>query len=181
MFSAALLRVVSETNFAPCACAMANASRYICVAAPVPRGTPPEASKAVVNAIYTGNWILQQQQELLKPFGLTVQQYNVLRILRGQQGAPMTVLAITERMLDKMSNASRLVDKLVEKKLVLRRECPQDRRAVDVLILPAGLDLLSQVDQVQNDWGKHFDALGIKKLEEMNQILDEFRTVFSHN
>ena len=142
---------------------------------------PSEASKAVVNAIYTGNWIVQQQQELLKPFGLTVQQYNVLRILRGQQGNPMTVLAITERMLDKMSNASRLVDKLVEKDLVLRRECPQDRRAVDILILPAGLELLTQVDQVQNDWGKHFDALGVKKLEEMNQILDEFRTVFSHN
>lgn len=142
---------------------------------------PSEASKAVVNAIYTGNWIMQKQQELLKPFGLTVQQYNVLRILRGQQGNPMTVLAITERMLDKMSNASRLVDKLVEKKLVLRRECPKDRRAVDVLILPAGLALLSQVDQVQNDWGKHFDALGVKRLEEMNQILDEFRTVFSHN
>ena len=142
---------------------------------------PSEASKAVVNAIYTGNWIVQQQQELLKPFGLTVQQYNVLRILRGQQGNPMTVLAITERMLDKMSNASRLVDKLVEKKLVLRRECPQDRRAVDVLILPAGMDLLTLVDQVQNDWGKQFDALGVKRLEEMNQILDEFRTVFSHN
>ncbi|MFM1821283.1 MAG: hypothetical protein RLZZ402_1642 [Bacteroidota bacterium] len=142
---------------------------------------PSEAAKAVVNAIYTGNWIVQQQQELLKPFGLTVQQYNVLRILRGQQGKPMTVLAITERMLDKMSNASRLVDKLVEKNLVLRRECPKDRRAVDVLILPAGLDLLTQVDQVQNDWGKHFDALGVRKLEEMNQILDEFRTVFSHN
>ena len=93
----------------------------------------------------------------------------------------MTVLAITERMLDKMSNASRLVDKLLEKKLVLRRECPKDRRAVDILILPSGLDLLTQVDQVQNDWGKHFDALGVKKLEEMNQILDEFRTVFSHN
>ena len=142
---------------------------------------PSEAAKAVVNAIYTGNWIVQQQQELLKPFGLTVQQYNVLRILRGQHGNPMTVLAITERMLDKMSNASRLVDKLVEKNLVLRRECPKDRRAVDVLILPAGLDLLTQVDQVQNDWGKHFDALGVSKLEEMNQILDEFRTVFSHN
>jgi DNA-binding MarR family transcriptional regulator len=100
-----------------------------------------EAQKAIVNAIYTGNWIVQKQQELLKPFGLTVQQYNVLRILKGQQGNPMTVLAITERMLDKMSNASRLVDKLLEKKLVLRRECPQDRRAVDILILPAGLDL----------------------------------------
>jgi DNA-binding MarR family transcriptional regulator len=140
-----------------------------------------EAQKAIVNAIYTGNWIVQQQQELLKPFGLTVQQYNVLRILKGQQGNPMTVLAITERMLDKMSNASRLVDKLLEKKLVLRRECPKDRRAVDILILPAGLDLVSQVDQVQQDWGKHFDAIGVKKLEEMNQLLDEFRTVFSHN
>ena len=128
-----------------------------------------------------GNWIVQKQQELLKPFGLTVQQYNVLRILKGQQGNPMTVLAITERMLDKMSNASRLVDKLLEKKLVLRRECPQDRRAVDILILPAGLDLLKEVDQVQQDWGKHFDALGIKRLEELNQLLDEFRTVFSHN
>jgi DNA-binding MarR family transcriptional regulator len=124
---------------------------------------------------------VQKQQELLKPFGLTVQQYNVLRILKGQQGNPMTVLAITERMLDKMSNASRLVDKLLEKKLVLRRECPQDRRAVDILILPAGLDLLKEVDQVQQDWGKHFDALGVKRLEEMNQLLDEFRTVFSHN
>ena len=140
-----------------------------------------EAQKAIVNAIYTGNWIVQKQQELLKPFGLTVQQYNVLRILKGQQGNPMTVLAITERMLDKMSNASRLVDKLLEKKLVLRRECPQDRRAVDILILPAGLDLLKEVDQVQQDWGKHFDALGVKKLEEMNQLLDEFRTVFSNN
>lgn len=111
-----------------------------------------EAQKAIVNAIYTGNWIVQKQQELLKPFGLTVQQYNVLRILKGQQGNPMTVLAITERMLDKMSNASRLVDKLLEKKLVLRRECPKDRRAVDILILPAGLDLLKEVDQVQQDW-----------------------------
>jgi DNA-binding MarR family transcriptional regulator len=140
-----------------------------------------EAQKAIVNAIYTGNWIVQKQQELLKPFGLTVQQYNVLRILKGQQGNPMTVLAITERMLDKMSNASRLVDKLLEKKLVLRRECPQDRRAVDILILPTGLDLIKEVDQVQQDWGKHFDALGVKRLEEMNQLLDEFRTVFSHN
>jgi DNA-binding MarR family transcriptional regulator len=140
-----------------------------------------ESQKAIVNAIYTGNWIVQQQQELLKPFGLTIQQYNVLRILKGQQGNPMTVLAITERMLDKMSNASRLVDKLLEKKLVLRRECPQDRRAVDILILPAGLDLLKEVDQVQQDWGKNFEALGPKKLEEMNQLLDEFRTVFSHN
>ena len=70
-----------------------------------------EATKAIVNVIYTGNWIIQRQQEMFKPFGVTMQQYNVLRILKGQQGKPMTVLAITERMLDRMSNASRLVDK----------------------------------------------------------------------
>ena len=78
-----------------------------------------EATKAVVNVIYTGNWIIQRQQEMFKPFGVTMQQYNVLRILKGQQGKPMTVLAITERMLDRMSNASRLVDKLLEKQLVV--------------------------------------------------------------
>jgi len=121
-----------------------------------------EESKAIVNIIFTGNWMTQKQHELLKPFGLTVQQYNVLRILKGQKGNPMTVLAITERMMDKMSNASRLVDKLLEKKLVLRRECPQDRRAVDVIILPAGIELVDQIDLVQKN--------GVKISEKLTRI-----------
>ncbi len=138
-------------------------------------------SKAVVNIIYTGNWMMQQTHELLKPFGLTPQQYNVLRILRGQQNNPITVLGITERMLDKMSNASRLVDKLLEKKLVLRRECPQDRRAVDVIILPAGLSLLEEIDQVQNQWEMSFKGISQSKMDELNELLDEFRSVFTNN
>ena len=138
-------------------------------------------SKAIVNIIYSGNWMMQQQQELLKPFGLTAQQYNVLRILRGQQNNPMTVLGITERMMDKMSNASRLVDKLLEKKLVLRRECPQDRRAVDVIILPAGLAILEEIDQVQLAWEKNFKDISTDKLDQINEILDEIRNVITNN
>ncbi len=140
-----------------------------------------ETSKSVVNIIFTGNWMMQQMHDLLKPFGLTPQQYNVLRILRGQQNNPMTVLAITERMLDKMSNASRLVDKLLDKKLVLRRECPKDRRAVDVIILPAGMTLLAEIDQVQKQWEMTFGEIGEDKMNQLNILLDEFRHVFSNN
>ena len=140
-----------------------------------------ETSKSVVNIIFTGNWMMQQMHDLLKPFGLTPQQYNVLRILRGQQNNPMTVLAITERMMDKMSNASRLVDKLLDKKLVLRRECPKDRRAVDVIILPAGLTLLAEIDQVQKQWEMTFGGIGKDKMNQLNILLDEFRNVFSNN
>ncbi|MFM6938428.1 MAG: MarR family winged helix-turn-helix transcriptional regulator [Aquirufa sp.] len=140
-----------------------------------------DESKALLNISFTGNWIMQQQHELLKPFGLTAQQYNVLRILRGQQGNPLTVLAITERMIDKMSNASRLVDKLLDKKLVLRRECPKDRRAVDVIILPAGLALLEEIDLVQQKWEANFHSISKEKMNELNEILDEFRNVFTNN
>jgi DNA-binding MarR family transcriptional regulator len=93
----------------------------------------------------------------------------------------MTVLAITERMMDKMSNASRLVDKLLDKKLVLRRECPKDRRAVDVIILPAGLTLLAEIDQVQKQWEMTFRGIGEDKMNQLNILLDEFRHVFSNN
>jgi DNA-binding MarR family transcriptional regulator len=135
-----------------------------------------EKAKAAINIIFTGNWIAQQQTELLKPFDLTVQQYNVLRILRGQQGKPITVLGITERMLDRMSNASRLVDKLLEKELVQRMECPNDRRAVDILILPKGLELLKAIDVLQEEWGNKHILLSDEKLIQLNSLLDEFRT-----
>jgi DNA-binding MarR family transcriptional regulator len=140
-----------------------------------------ETSKSVVNIIFTGNWMMQKMHELLKPFGLTPQQYNVLRILRGQQNNPMTVLAITERMLDKTSNASRLVDKLLEKKFVLRKECPHDRRAVDIIILPAGLTILGEIDQVQKAWEMNFQSINPDKMSQLNDLLDEFRSVFTNN
>ncbi len=134
-----------------------------------------EKAKATINIIYTGNWIMQQQSELLKPFDITVQQYNVLRILRGQQGKPITVLGITERMLDRMSNASRLVDKLLEKEMVQRRECPNDRRAVDILILPKGLELLTKIETLQEEWSSQMIHMEDEKLQQLNDLLDSFR------
>jgi DNA-binding MarR family transcriptional regulator len=134
-----------------------------------------EKAKATINIIYTGNWILQQQNELLKPYDITVQQYNVLRILRGQKGIPITVLGITERMLDRMSNASRLVDKLLEKGFVQRRECPNDRRAVDIIILTKGLELLQEIEIFQENWAKKMIHLEDDKLKQLNELLDQFR------
>ena len=133
--------------------------------------------RVLVNLIYTSNWVADSQMRVLKPFGLTLQQYNVLRILRGQYPNPVKVSDITERMLDKMSNASRLVDKLVAKQLVLRTECPSDRRAVDVVITDSGMSLLQRLDVHQTEW----DLTQGSKLTEdeavhLSQLLDRLRT-----
>lgn len=103
--------------------------------------------KAVVNVLYTCRVLEESSETVLKPFDLTMPQFNILRILRGQKGRPATVKLLTERMLDKSSNASRLVDKLLEKGLANRVSCPNDRRAVEVTITEAGLELLKAVDK----------------------------------
>ncbi|MCX6218088.1 MarR family transcriptional regulator [Spirosoma sp.] len=132
--------------------------------------------RVLVNLMYTSNWIAGSQTQLLKPFKLTLQQYNVLRILRGQYPNPIKVSDITERMLDKMSNASRLVDKLLAKKLVLRTECPSDRRAVDVLITEKGLALLKQLDTHQDALNKSFqEKLTVEEAESLSLLLDRLR------
>lgn len=138
-----------------------------------------EETKAVINLIFTGNFIVQRQQAFMKPFGITMQQFNVLRILQGQKGQAITVLSITERMLDKMSNASRLVDKLFEKKLVLRVPCKRDRRAVDVFILPAGSALIAQIEVHLDEFGKQISQLGEENLKQLNELLDQFRASIS--
>ena len=96
-------------------------------------------NKAVVNLLFTHSYLVTSQNTLFKPHDLSPEQYNVLRILRGQNGVPTTVSSIQERMLNKMSNASRLVEKLKMKDLVRREECPTDRRQVDVLITEKGI------------------------------------------
>ncbi|MCC9139060.1 MarR family winged helix-turn-helix transcriptional regulator, partial [Pontibacter silvestris] len=93
-----------------------------------------EYQKAYINMVYTSNWLQQVQAAQFKPYGLTLPQYNILRILRGQHPKPATVSLLIERMLDKTSNASRIVDKLEAKALVTRKQCADDRRTVDVLI-----------------------------------------------
>ncbi|WP_461116378.1 MarR family winged helix-turn-helix transcriptional regulator [Spirosoma jeollabukense] len=132
--------------------------------------------RLMVNLMYTSNWIAATQTKLLKPSGLTLQQYNVLRILRGQYPNPIKVSDITERMLDKMSNASRLIDKLVAKKLVLRTECPSDRRAVDVVITDKGLDLLQKLDVHQTEWNdEQRNKLTEDEATYLSQLLDRLR------
>src|SRR4051812_29759437 len=86
--------------------------------------------KVNINILFTASWLSTQTARILKPYSITPQQYNVLRILRGQNANPASVGLIQERMLDKSSNASRLVDKLLEKKLIDRKTCPEDRRQV---------------------------------------------------
>lgn len=103
--------------------------------------------RAYINIMYTGVWLQQNVSQVLKPFGITEPQYNVLRILRGQKGAPMNLYEIQDRMIQKMSNVSRLIDKLLIKGLVERNECESNRRRVNIVIKEAGLKLLEDIEQ----------------------------------
>ncbi len=131
--------------------------------------------RLVVNLMYTSNWLITNQLQVLKPFRLTLQQYNVLRILRGSYPNPSKVNDISERMLDKMSNASRLVDKLLAKDLVVRTECPSDRRAVDVLITEAGLTLLAELDAQIGEWESELHSLSESDATQLSHLLDQLR------
>ena len=135
-----------------------------------------EFSKAVVNLIYTNSWLTQQHVSMFKPFGLTNPQYNILRILRGQHPNPSTVNLLIDRMLDKSSNASRIVDKLEEKGLVLRKQCKGDRRAVDVFISDKGLKLLTELDTVLDEWESKMNKLSIEESKQLNELLDKLRS-----
>ncbi|HEU4717357.1 MAG TPA: MarR family transcriptional regulator [Bacteroidia bacterium] len=131
--------------------------------------------KLGLNILFTSSWLQTIQQRLFKPYGITTQQYNVLRILRGQHPNPASVGLIQERMLDRSSNASRLVDKLVDKKLVERNTCPKDRRQVDILISPAGLKLLSELDGVIAQHEETFRVLTEEEARTVSDLLDKFR------
>jgi DNA-binding MarR family transcriptional regulator len=102
--------------------------------------------KSIVNLIYTYGWITNLLGQKLNKYDITLQQYNVMRILRGQHPKPATINLIKVRMLDKMSDASRIVDRLVQKELVDRSINTNDRRAVDILITKKGLDILVKLD-----------------------------------
>lgn len=132
-------------------------------------------NKAVVNLIFTHSYLVTAQNILFKPHDLSPEQYNVLRILRGQNGVPTTVSSIQDRMLNKMSNASRLVEKLKLKELVQREECPSDRRQVDVLITEKGLDLLSLLEIQVEEGNRSFVKLTKEEAIQLNDLLDKLR------
>ncbi len=132
--------------------------------------------KAMVNTMFTCRFIEEMSAATLKEHDLTLPQFNILRILRGQKGKPATVKLLTERMLDKSSNASRLVDKLLEKNLVQRVSCPNDRRAVEVTITAAGLDILSRIDPKYNAWDATDPSFTEEDARTLSELLDRLRS-----
>ena len=134
-----------------------------------------ESHKLMVNIIYTFNWLNGQQSDFLKPFDITYQQFNVLRILRGQQMQPASIKLIRERMLDKMSDASRIVEKLRMKGLVERHICQHYRRSCQVFITQKGMDLLSEIDTSEGRQTDLMIALSEKEKVELNLLLDKLR------
>jgi DNA-binding MarR family transcriptional regulator len=134
-----------------------------------------EYHKAYINLAFTAGWLGQQQATAFKPYGLTPPQFNILRILRGQHPLPATVALLIDRMLDKTSNASRIVDKLEEKQLVTRKVCPANRRAVDIRITEAGLDLLRRIEEEGALAATHLEGLTLDELRQLNTLLDKIR------
>jgi DNA-binding MarR family transcriptional regulator len=134
-----------------------------------------EYHKLALNIAVTSNWYERFTSQKLKTYKLTPQQFNVLRILRGQFPNPATINLITDRMIDKMSNASRLVDKLLEKGLVDRRTCPSDRRQVDVKITEKGQQLLSTIDDESTDWENPLHTISKAEAKALNLLLDKLR------
>ena len=114
--------------------------------------------------------------EQLKPYNISWQQFNILRILKGQRPEPATVKMLTARMIDKMSNASRLVEKLKNKGLVDRRSCSEDRRRVDIYITEKGLALVNEItDVVENEIERTLSSISTKEAEVLNTLLDKLR------
>ncbi len=131
--------------------------------------------KAVLNLLFTANWIQNKQRELFEPFGVTGQQYNMLRILRGQHDKPIPAVEIKSRMLDKNSDVSRLLDRLIGKKLVRKNQCPNDRRATDISITQAGLDLLDSLDSEINNLESRYLNLSKEEANQLSDLLDKAR------
>ena len=135
-----------------------------------------EYEKLAVNLVYTENYLGNHFANLLKPHGLTQPQFNLLRILRGQHPSAASVNLLIKRMIDRSSNASRIVDKLEAKDLVTRKACPQDRRKMDVKITNAGLRLLKKLDKELEQYFEVFQHLTEKEARTLNNLLDKLRT-----
>lgn len=134
-----------------------------------------EFHKLAVNIIFTHSWLMNKINEILSGFDLTPQQFNLLRILRGQYPSPASISLLKERMLDKMSDASRLVDRLIQKGLVERKICKQDRRKVDIIITKAGLQVLKKIDETEDEFDGFLKNLNDKEAKILNDLLDKLR------
>ncbi len=137
----------------------------------------PEYKRSLLNVLYTGNWVTDEITNILKPFDITTQQFNVLRILKGMNGKPCTLQTIQERMISKMSNTTRLVDKLIKKNYVSREQCESNRRKVDITITNEGIDYLNKINNVVDNKEEQLTQnLTIDELYQLNELLNKLRT-----
>lgn len=134
-----------------------------------------EHQKAVINLIYTTNWISERQKDFFDSENITPQQFNILRILRGSFPQPMSTLKIRERMLDKMSDTSRIVDRLITKGLTSKKICNADKRLVDISITEKGIALLERLDKRNDEMDSLTAELQEHELKQLNELLDKIR------
>ena len=135
-----------------------------------------EIEKGIVNLIFTANHFHSVNQKRFKAHGISPEQYNVLRILRGSNPKKLSVLEISSRMLDRNSNATRLVEKLRLKNLLERKVCPNDRRQVDIGITIEGLALLQTLDIEMNGWFENYKGINKEEATQLSLLLDKMRT-----
>jgi len=133
-----------------------------------------EYQKAIIKLVFTYNWTTERLKKLLEESDLTLQQFNILRILRGSQ-MPLSTLQIRERMLDKMSDTSRIVDRLIIKELAKKVICKKDKRLVDVTITAKGLKLLEKLDSQEDKMETIIKALTESEAQTLNTLLDKIR------
>ncbi len=133
---------------------------------------PNEKVKAMLNILYTANWINSKQNAFFKPFGISPQQFNILRILRGA-GEPLKVQTIKERMIERSPNATRLMDKMCDKQLINRMACSNDRRVVHIEITTKGLELLEEISK--NHKENILSKLTNSEATQLSDLLDKIR------
>lgn len=131
--------------------------------------------EAIVNVLFTYNWCTDKLKQTLAPYDITNQQFNLLRILRGQYPVPCTINLLKARMLDKMCDASRIVDRLVQKELAVKGTNSLDKRAVDILISNKGLSLLKKIDKEVSLSSITSSNLSTEEAEQLNILLDKMR------
>lgn len=131
--------------------------------------------KAMVNLLFTYGWTIERLKLFVSEEGITHQQFNILRILRGNHPMPLSTLTIRERMIDKMSDTSRIVDRLLSKGLVRKVICKKDRRLVDVSITDKGLKLLEKLDRKQDEMDGILGNLSEKEASNLSKLLDKIR------
>jgi DNA-binding MarR family transcriptional regulator len=130
--------------------------------------------KAVINLVYTVNWMQDKHQKVFKSFNITAQQFNILRILKGQHPNSTSATEIKARMLDKNSDVSRLLDRLVAKNVIVKKACPTDKRAFDVNLTEAGLELLRTLDKKQSELDNILN-LSEEEAYQLSDLLDKSR------